>query len=188
MEQHSEVAQIAQEQPGAPGQSRRRRRRPQSESQWHKMWRLYSFEVIWVIVVVAGLALVKFDPASLRSTMTQWLRTGGGSIGQGLSQLGKRVTEMIGSIGPADVVGVILVVGAFAALFWRLRWQLMRNEVLTTARCPKCRGSLQRIHRHQFDRVINAYVPVRRYHCGSNTCHWQGLRIVVLGGRGGNRR
>jgi hypothetical protein len=67
----------------------------------------------------------------------------------------------------------------------RVRWRLLRNPAYTTVRCPKCDGTIHVIHRHTVDRLINLYVPVRRYRCANAECRWNGLRI---GSRRGSDR
>jgi predicted RNA-binding Zn-ribbon protein involved in translation (DUF1610 family) len=40
--------------------------------------------------------------------------------------------------------------------------------------CPLCGESVQRIHRHLFDRVLSVVYPVRRYRCKRFRCGWEG--------------
>jgi predicted RNA-binding Zn-ribbon protein involved in translation (DUF1610 family) len=40
--------------------------------------------------------------------------------------------------------------------------------------CPLCGESLQRIHRHPFDRLLSLVYPVRRYRCKRFRCGWEG--------------
>ena len=40
--------------------------------------------------------------------------------------------------------------------------------------CPLCGESVQRIHRHLFDRVLSVVYPVRRYRCPRFRCGREG--------------
>lgn len=40
--------------------------------------------------------------------------------------------------------------------------------------CPQCGDTVLRVHRRVVDRLYSLFHPVRRYHCTSLECGWQG--------------
>lgn len=40
--------------------------------------------------------------------------------------------------------------------------------------CPRCKGSVQRIHRHLLDRLKSLVRPVHRFECCDVECGWEG--------------
>lgn len=49
-------------------------------------------------------------------------------------------------------------------------------------RCPCCHGGLQRINRHNLDRLISLVTPVWRYRCRARQCGWEGrVRLSQMG-------
>jgi hypothetical protein len=40
--------------------------------------------------------------------------------------------------------------------------------------CPRCKGRVQRIHRHAMDRLLSIVRPVHRYQCCDIKCGWEG--------------
>jgi len=44
--------------------------------------------------------------------------------------------------------------------------------------CPRCNGSVYRVPRRFVDLLMSIVTPVRRYHCRSMDCGWEGnLRV-----------
>jgi hypothetical protein len=44
--------------------------------------------------------------------------------------------------------------------------------------CPRCNGSVYRIHRRVIDKLVCIFIPIRRYRCHSDDCRWEGnLRV-----------
>lgn len=41
--------------------------------------------------------------------------------------------------------------------------------------CPKCGGTLDRIHRNSLDRLVSRFYRVHRYSCRNKTCGREGL-------------
>jgi uncharacterized protein with PIN domain len=41
-------------------------------------------------------------------------------------------------------------------------------------RCPRCGGSLSRVQRNAFDRVVSLLAPRARYRCRAFDCGWTG--------------
>jgi hypothetical protein len=76
-----------------------------------------------------------------------------------------------------DPILGLLFLGVIAMAALALRRHLLRSTHFTDLHCPRCGSSLKRIHRHPRDRLLNLWVPVRRYICSNRTCRWSGLRI-----------
>jgi hypothetical protein len=77
----------------------------------------------------------------------------------------------------SDLVAYLLLLLVIGLVVWRLRWRLMATPRFTEGRCPVCGSGLHRIHRRGRDRVVNLFVPVRRYQCRNHDCRWRGLRV-----------
>jgi len=146
------------------------------ESRLRFFLRTYRFEVIWTIVVALGVFLI-LERMNIRRTLFGWLRTAAAGALHGAGHLGEVIATFISRTTFSDAVGYALILGALAAILWRLRWRAMRNPSLTQLRCPWCGGSIHRVHRHWIDHLISLYIPVRRYRCTNNQCRWHGRRV-----------
>jgi len=64
-----------------------------------------------------------------------------------------------------------------------------RGPRATTPPCPRCGGTLARVHRRAADHCVAAVRrgPVYRYQCRSAACHWGGL-LAPAAPQGGDRR
>ena len=153
-------------------------------SKWRRFLRTYRFEIIWLIIVALGIFLI-FERLNIRSSLTAWLGRGAAATLRGVGHLGEAVAAFLARTTVSDAVGLALILGALLAIALRVRWRLVRNPAYTTVRCPKCDGKIHMVHRHTVDRLINLYVPVRRYRCANAECRWYGLRIGA--GRGSRR-
>jgi hypothetical protein len=40
--------------------------------------------------------------------------------------------------------------------------------------CPRCRGPARRVPRQTLDKLLDLFVPVRRYRCIRQDCRWEG--------------
>lgn len=158
-------------------QSTQRHHRRREESQLRIFLRAYRFEIVWLAVVALGVFLI-FERMNIRATLFGWLRRAIEGVSRSAGRLGTIPRELLAHLSLSDLVGLLLILGALAAILWRLRWRLMRSPALAALACPKCGGSIHRIHRHRFDRLISLYLPVRRYHCSNSACRWHGLRVV----------
>lgn len=45
--------------------------------------------------------------------------------------------------------------------------------------CPHCGGSVQRVHRHVIDMMINTLWSVRRFRCLEPECGWEGRKRML---------
>jgi hypothetical protein len=140
-----------------------------------EIWLQWRPEILALLLVALAIFLL-VEQMQIRETLLGWLDrvleavvTFGGRIGQGLADFIRNTTL-------SDLAGYTLLLIAFLFVSWRVRWRLMTMPRFTTRKCPRCGGDLQRIHRHRADRVLDLYVPVRRYRCKDGDCDWRGLR------------
>ena len=77
----------------------------------------------------------------------------------------------------SDLIAYLLLALVAALVIWRTRTRLLSEPRFTTIKCPHCGSGLHRIHRRSRDRLINLFVPVRRYQCKDRDCRWDGLRV-----------
>jgi hypothetical protein len=164
------------------------------EEQWHRhrhdangrrqqggLFRLVwanLLEIVGVGVIVLGVFLI-LERVNVRDTVARWAALGSRSALHLLGHLDESTGNLASRIGLSDVVGVVLVLAALVLIVYRLRWRLARRPSLTTLRCPRCGGSLHRVHRLSRDRLVSLVVPVRRYRCSRRECRWSGVRVVV---------
>lgn len=85
----------------------------------------------------------------------------------------------------SDFVGVLLVASMGLLLTWRGRYRFVRSQYYLGETCPRCGGSLKRIHRRTFDRVLGTvlFLHFNRFRCAGEGCGWQGLRRPIRHGR-----
>jgi hypothetical protein len=136
----------------------------------------YKVEIGGVVVAALGVFLL-VERMNIRAALFGWLRNFLEATVSSLIRLGDSATNLLAQLTVSDLIGALLILGAVGALSWRVRWRLMRSVSLSTLRCPKCGGSLHRVHRRFLDRAISRFVPVRRYRCSNHECHWNGLRV-----------
>lgn len=158
-------------------QPRSHHHRHARESLMHRVWRQYRFEIIWLVLVAAGLFLI-FEQMDIRKALARWLRTAAAMLLSSATRLNAQVGAFIDRATASDILGYLLILVAIVAIVARLRWRVMHSPALTTLCCPKCGGNIHRKHRTTADRFISLSVPVRRYRCVNSECRWQGLRVT----------
>jgi hypothetical protein len=149
-------------------------RRP--ENSLRRVFCAYRFEIIWLLIAVAG-AILLFDRWQIHHLVTKWLEMTHSAVVGLLSAIDRSLAEFVAETSPAELVGFVLVVLALLALVMRVRWRMMHSQRLTTLSCPRCGGSIHRVHRRMPDRLLSLFLPSRRYRCGNSECRWQGLRV-----------
>lgn len=77
-----------------------------------------------------------------------------------------------------DLIGWILIIGAFLIVFRRIRWRYRHNPQRAATVCPRCGSAIKRRHRSAWDRFLGKTVmpDCRRYLCSNPNCRWTGLR------------
>jgi hypothetical protein len=135
------------------------------------------------VVVALGVFLI-FVRLSIRDSLFEWLRWVSAVASDGVGRLDDQLGALLVRITLSDAIGFALVLGALVAIALRVRWRLLHNPALALLRCPRCDGSIHRVHRHAVDRVISIFVSVRRYRCANDACRWHGLRVGTGHGSG----
>jgi hypothetical protein len=161
-----------------PARSPRRHRSHQSHARQLAvhLWSEWRVEMAVVMLVLLA-AFLLVERIHIRQTLLHWLRQGI----QGLSSFGGSIIRgfltIVQNTTLSDLTAYVLLLAAFVFAALRTRQRLMTSPRLTTHECPRCGSELRRIHRNGMDRLLNLYVPVRRYKCGDHDCQWQGLRV-----------
>ena len=155
---------------------RRRTRQPWVRRVLARFWSEWRVEALIVLTVAVAIFLL-VERMQIRVTLLGWLRQGLQVPGRLVAGIQRSVHHFITNTTLSDLTGYTLLLIAVAVVTWRIRWRLMRTPRFTERTCPRCGGDLHRIHRHWQDRVVNLYVPVRRYGCKDHNCDWHGLRV-----------
>jgi uncharacterized integral membrane protein len=139
------------------------------------------FREWWVELLVALLIVVVVFLLVERMSIRQSLLAGASGF---LAGLGELLSTVVGSIADfvrgtplSNLTAYVLLLGVIGLAAWRLRWRLMTSPRLTVQACPRCGGELHRIRRRSRDRLVDRFVPVRRYQCRNKECRWRGLRV-----------
>jgi pimeloyl-ACP methyl ester carboxylesterase len=140
--------------------------------------RAYSVETIAAVLVALGLFLL-LERMNIRSTLFRWASIGTRSAFHALGHLDDAIAYSIARLTLSDALGLALVVVAVLAIVLRIRSRLVRTAAETVLRCPRCGGSIHRVHRRWGDRVVSWFVPVRRYRCSNRECRWCGIRVAA---------
>lgn len=158
----------------------RRRNANQFRAAVRGIWQDWWVEIlIGVLVALAIFLLV--ERINIRQTLRAWLV----ALWQGLQDLFSGLTRAV--IGRAqnltfsDLVAYALLFVAVCLVLWRTRRRLMTLPRFTALKCPRCGSGMHRVHRRWHDRLVDLYVPVRRYQCEDPDCRWRGLRVKPLG-------
>jgi len=132
-------------------------------------------ELCAILFVALGVFLV-FERMQIRQTVLRWIQQAIQVLGGSASSLVRRLVQLAARATLSDIVGIVLLLAAGVLALRRTRWRLMSMSRFTDRLCPRCGSELHRIHRRWYDRVLNAFVPVRRYRCRNRDCGWVGLR------------
>lgn len=155
--------------------TRRSRKRQPRLTRLRTVWSEWRLEIIVLLLVVLAIFLL-VEEMQIRETLLGWLDRVLEAV-VGLSgRIGQRLVDFVGNTTLSDLIGYALLSISLVFVAWRLRWRLMTMSRFTTRKCPECGGELQRIHRHRTDRILDLYIPVRRYRCKDRDCGWRGLR------------
>jgi hypothetical protein len=121
------------------------------------------------VIVALGVFLI-FERLNICSSLFEWLGRASAVALGGVGRLDDQLGAFLARITLSDAIGFVLVLGALVTIGLRERWRLIRNPALALQRCPRCEGSIYRVHRHSVDRLISLYMPVQRYRCVNGQC------------------
>jgi hypothetical protein len=153
-------------------------RRGSHRAAWRigRLWSAWWAEILIGLLLALGVFLL-VERMQIRQTLLRWLQQAGSAL-LGLARTTQgRLVDFVQSRTHSDLIGILLLVAAFGIIAWRVRWRLLNNPRFTDRSCPRCGGTLHRVHRRGLDHALNAMVPVRRYRCGNPECRWHGLRF-----------
>jgi hypothetical protein len=139
------------------------------------MWSEWRVELFVALLVAVGVFLL-VEQMNIRQTLIGWLRAAVEAASSLTGRLGQRVAEMVRDRSFSDLVGIVLLAAAVIFALGRLRWRLLTLTRFSERACPRCESDLHRIHRRPGDRLLNLFVPVRRYQCKNRDCRWRGIR------------
>ncbi len=136
-------------------------------------------DVILFVLFVIGVLWWISDPAPWVDT---YIEESHHRIDSANSQLEKVIAVTQSNLAQQSrsrlVAGLVIVlVGLVVAL--RARWQFLHTARFTRRACPICGGPIVRVHRTQWQRVMEKvfFLPMRRYLCRNKDCRWSGLRF-----------
>jgi hypothetical protein len=155
----------------------RRRRRPrQFLLAVQRIWQDWWVELLVVFLVLLAIFLL-LERTNIRQTLFAWLKALLAGLERLISNFVQYVVGLVRGTTLSDLVAYLLLLIVAVLVVWRIRWRLMSSSRFTEIKCPSCGNDLHRIHRHTWDRVVNLFVPVRRYQCKNRDCRWRGLRV-----------
>ena len=156
---------------------RQRRRRKSPVARFlARVWSEWRAEV-FIVAVVALAVFLLVERMEIRQTFLVWARRSYRTAQYLLGGMLRGLEAAVKTTTLSDLIGLVLLAVALAVVTWRIRWRLIRTSRYTARTCPLCGEGLQRTHRRLGDRVVNVYVPVRRYRCRNRECRWHGLRV-----------
>ncbi len=161
----------------------RRRRHERHPRRLPPFLREYWVEIAIVIGLALGIFLM-FERVQIRATLLRWLSA---AVRGGIAtahQTAVALYRFFTTLGLSELIAIPLLLIVFLAIVWRVRWRTQHNPALTDLHCPRCKGSLHRVHRHMTDRFISIIVPVRRYRCTNRECGWSGIRVTARAHKG----
>ncbi len=167
--------------PETPPEPKRRRRKRGRRSRRRletldRIWQDWWVEIVVAVLVLLAVFLL-VEQMDIRETLFAWIVgvfDGLGDAGQGLVEGVKRFVR---NTTLSDLIAYTLILVVLGLAVWRIRWRLLNSPRFTEQACPACGGDIHRIHRRTRDRLVNLFVPVRRYQCKDPDCPWHGLRV-----------
>jgi hypothetical protein len=166
----------SEEQNAHPSSRERRARKSPAAQLLARVWSNWRVEVVIVAMVALAIFLL-VERMEIRQTFLAWARQGYRTARYLLGDMLRGLEAAVQRTTISDLTGLVLLVVALAVVTWRIRWRLMRAPRYTARACPLCGEDLQRTHRRRRDRLVNLYLPVRRYRCRDRDCRWNGLRV-----------
>jgi hypothetical protein len=139
------------------------------------------FHEYWVEVLVAGLAvigiLVRVTRVDIRTILVSLSNLFFNSTQTTFSRTSGLIDNFVTSVSLYDLVGFVLLVAAVIFLVYRVRRRYLKQIRWQGDDCPRCHGTIHRIHRTRQDRFWGALMrlPLHRYQCANPDCGWTSL-------------
>jgi len=136
----------------------------------------YTIELIAGGIILFGIFLV-VERFEIRSTLLAALTGLFSDILSVLNRIMLRISSRAAVLTASDVLGFLLILLAVGFIVWRIRYRFHTDKRWEIEACPKCSGSIMRVHRKWWDRVLGATLlpEARRYRCMDPQCGWSGL-------------
>jgi hypothetical protein len=166
--------------------TRHKHRSKPKESRIARLWREMP-ELFWLALAAVGLALLTAY-SQIRAAIIRAADQASHAVTPRAHSLTDKIVAFFSDLSPAEIIGFILLLIALIAIAYRLRWRVTHSKSLTQMVCPRCGGEIHRVHRHIADRIVNWFVPVRRYRCWNETCAWSGIRVTASSARKSPRK
>ena len=147
-----------------------------------RFWRSWRVEIIIALLVLLAIFLL-IERMNIRETLYSWVVTMLAGLNNLMASLVQGVSGFVLGTTLSDLVAYLLLALVAVLVIWRTRSRLLSEPRFITIKCPHCGSGLHRIHRRSRDRLINLFVPVRRYQCQNRDCLWKGLRVYGSRGR-----
>lgn len=141
-----------------------------------RIWQDWWVEILVGVFVALAIFLL-VERMSIRQTLWRWLLALWHGIVGLVSGLTRAVIGLAQHTTLSDLLAYCLLFMAAALMLWRIRRRLMTQPRFTSLKCPRCGSEVHRVHRAWHDRLLDLYVPVRRYQCEDQECRWRGLRV-----------
>jgi hypothetical protein len=141
-----------------------------------KFFHEYWVEILVAVVAVTGI-LVRVTRVDLQAVLVRMSNLLFNSTRTTLSRTGGLIDNFVTSVSLYDLVGFVLVVAALIFLVYRVRRRYLKQIRWQGDECPRCHGTIHRIHRTRQDRFWGFLVrlPLRRYQCANPDCGWTSL-------------
>jgi predicted RNA-binding Zn-ribbon protein involved in translation (DUF1610 family) len=142
-----------------------------------RILREYWVEFLALLVAALGVFLVVKE-FSIREVLRLAYHNAIAHLGSWAQSASTSAHNSIANFSTSDLLGGVLVLAGLAFIIWRGRYHFYRSEYWKAVNCPKCGGTLHRIHRTAWDRFLSRtlLLGARRYQCKNPECGWSGLR------------
>ena len=137
----------------------------------------YYIELLAALVSLIGLIMIVVH-VDFRKVIVKMINIFISVLQNIFLRIFQRAEKNITQFTLTDMFGLIIIILAFAFIYWRVRYRILQKLRWTEHRCPICQEAVHRIHRSKADRILTFSLgrAIRRYQCANEECGWTGLR------------
>ena len=139
-------------------------------------WQEWRIEILIALLVCLAVFLL-VERMNISQSVYRWLVDMLGQFARLLDSASEGLAKLVRATTVSDLIGYLLLFVVAGLVLWRTRHRLLTMPRFSDAQCPRCGGQLTRIHRRRIDRLLNWFVPLRRFRCKNEECAWRGLRV-----------
>ena len=141
-----------------------------------KFLKEYTLELIAGAIILCGVFLMVVDFPVRNTVVTASSNVLTAILGV-LGRILSGVNSRLEGLAISDALGILMVLTALGYLVWRIRYRFHTSPRWESDNCPKCNGSIMRVHRTWWDHFLGATLlpEARRYSCVDPLCGWSGL-------------